>query len=182
MKLIFWGCPEYDSNLFEPIKNIGWCKPRGGLWTSPIDSSFGWIDWCKAENFREEHFKPGNFFVIDLKENAKIYKIDTLEDLVSLQRKYPDLSRKHLNFSLFKESCTELLHELDFEKISKEYDAIFLTEDGQWKTRVSYPNLYGWDCECVLVLNKEVIEIDTLSKVNINLKEFSLNNFDISVI
>ena len=33
------------------------------------------------------------------------------------------------------------------------YDAIFLTEKGQHETRFSEPSLYGWDCECVLVMN-----------------------------
>ena len=39
---------------------------------------------------------------------------------------------------------------INFYEMSKDYDAIHLTEKGQWKTRMTRPvSLYGWDCETV---------------------------------
>jgi len=43
----------------------------------------------------------------------------------------------------------------DYEECATRYDAIHLTDRGQWATRMTHPkNLYGWDCESVLILNK----------------------------
>lgn len=47
---------------------------------------------------------------------------------------------------------------ISFNSLKERYDAIWLTETGQWKTRLSRPlNLYGWDCESLVILNKRVI-------------------------
>ena len=36
---------------------------------------------------------------------------------------------------------------------------------GQWATRFSRPNtLYGWDCETLLVLNFNAIDLDSMEK------------------
>ena len=40
---------------------------------------------------------------------------------------------------------------MDWEQISKEYDAVMLTEEGEIITRFSTPlSLHGWDCESTL--------------------------------
>jgi len=52
MKLIHYGSTSFDPKKFNPVLN-SYIKPTGGLWTSPIDSEFGWKDWCTAEDFRE---------------------------------------------------------------------------------------------------------------------------------
>lgn len=37
-------------------------------------------------------------------------------------------------------------------------ECIHLTESGQWNTRLTRPlNLYGWDCESILILNESCI-------------------------
>ena len=48
---------------------------------------------------------------------------------------------------------------IDFEQIrSAGIDAIYLTKSGVNNTMYSFPkNLYGWDCESVLVINKKSI-------------------------
>lgn len=33
-----------------------------------------------------------------------------------------------------------------------------LTSEGQWRTRMSSPSLYGWDCESTLFFRTEVLE------------------------
>lgn len=84
--------------------------------------------------------------VFNLKDNTRIYTINTYKDLEWLMERYKDNN----SFS-FKPT-------LDFERISKDYDVIELTEAGQWETRFSHPfNLYGWDVESILVLNFDVI-------------------------
>lgn len=136
--LIHYGSPKYVPHLYSEIKNgLLTNKPFGGLWTSPVNSSFGWKDWCHREHFREcsDHFK------LKLKDNAKILRIDGKNDLNDL----PVITEKGMLFDF---------HYIDFEKISKDYDAIWLTEKGERETSFTRPiNLYGWDCETVLILN-----------------------------
>jgi len=135
VKLIHYGAKNYDPKLVSPIKN-SWVKPEGGLWTSPINSEYGWKDWCTMEDFRE--CTEDNSFVIELYDWAKVYVIDDLEDLLALP------------FTTFFEG-----EYLDFEWLAKEYDAVWLTNKGEVKTRWTKPALYGWDCESVLILNPE---------------------------
>ena len=50
----------------------------------------------------------------------------------------------------------------DYEAmITDGVDAIYLTERGQRETSYSVPaNLYGYDCESVLVMNPDCIEVE----------------------
>lgn len=139
LELIHYGSNHYNDKLFKPIKNQNWVKPSGGLWTSPIDSKWGWKDWCESENFHTNSLNK--MFKLKFKPDSKVIVIDSLEDLKSL----PTQSNQLYLFQKY----------LDFEKLSLVADAIWLTEKGQSETRLSYDiNLYGWDCESVLIMNK----------------------------
>lgn len=131
--LIHYGAKKYKPELIKPITNINREKPYGGLWTSPIDSNWGWKNWCDSENFRECNIE--NSFTLKLYDWSKICVIDSVSDLMNLPY--------YENYMKF----------LDFEEIAKNYDAIWLTDNGQTKTKFSNPSLYGWDCESVLILN-----------------------------
>jgi hypothetical protein len=137
--LIHYGSDKFIPEKVLPVKNDSWVKPKreGGLWTSPIDSKWGWKDWNDCEQFRD--CDERNSFTVCLKSNAKIYVIDSLEDLKN---------------SPLREGYSKRV--LDFEVIAQSYDAIWLTEKGQNETHLSYPiDLYGWDCETVLILNPD---------------------------
>ena len=140
--LVHYGAVSFDKKKFKKIANSNWVKPTGGLWTSPVDSEYGWGTWCNNENFRA--CEDDNKFILQLNRDAKIYKIDSLADL----EKLPHIGMPHVPISMM---CFP-----DFEQIAKSYDAIWLTVEGQWATRMSHPkNLYGWDCESVLLLNSK---------------------------
>lgn len=123
-----------------PVQNqMYFNKPAGGLWTSDyIDDSRGsaWIQWCLAENFRAN---PFDCYLLTPDPKARIYTIDSLSDLLLLANQFqyrpePDL-RLHSMY-------------IDFVSASRQYDAIHLTDRGQWATRLSLDcSLYGWDCE-----------------------------------
>lgn len=134
--LIHYGSKIFNPELIQPIKNRNWVKPYGGLWTSPKDSKKGWANWCKSENFRV--CDKENSFTLKLYDWAKICVIDSDSDFMNLP---------------FCDSI--LIRDLDFEKIAKNYDAIWLTTKGESETRWSDPGLYGWDCESVLILNSK---------------------------
>ncbi len=139
LHLITYGADQFDSNLFQPIQN-DFIKPIGGLWASPVNSEYGWIDWCKTEIF---NYKSGKGLGINFSffYSGNIFVIDSLADVVEMPWQ------------------KNIIMTPDFEKmVINGIDAIFLTEKGQIETRLSYPySLYGWDCECVLIMNPKGI-------------------------
>ena len=144
MILIHYGDDRFHPDKFESIKNCNFVKPRGGLWASPKDSPFGWKYWCQNEDFHTEELKDSFRFTLDKK--AKILTIDSLKRflLVNIAYAQAEIVFGHIY--------------LDFEKIAKKYDAIYLTWKGQCETRYSYPTgLYGWDCESILILKPNYI-------------------------
>ena len=137
---IHYGHKSFDNELFDEIKNeCAWVKPIGGLWASNINAKYGWRDWCEEQRFRE--CSIDNSFKFKLKEDSRILKIDNSDILKKLPIVNAPFRTSWIN--------------LDFEKIKEEYDAIevLISED-----RRLYWDLYGWDCDSLLVLNKEVIE------------------------
>jgi len=150
--LIHWGDLFFKDDKFEEIKNkVCSVKPIGGLWTSPIDSLYGWKDWVKENDFHTEKYNCG--FVFNLNDEAKVFEINSPKEIMELPLLEIDVG------SIEEKSIALIWGEfIDFEKTSEIYDAIHLTEEGQERTRFGKPSLYGWDCETVLVLNKEAID------------------------
>lgn len=137
LTLIHYGSERFEKKLFRKIINNDWTKPIGGLWTSPTGSTYGWKEWCLQEDFRIDSLS--SHFKLKFTKEARVLLIDSFPDLEKLPK-------RKVNY-------------LDFEKISNKFDAIWLTEKGQWETRFTRPfNLYGWDCESILVLNPESVE------------------------
>lgn len=138
-KYIHYGADKFDPNKFLEIKNQDSCftKPKcGGLWVSPVNAKYGWKEWCNDENFHHSDFNKS--FIFSLKENVKICVLRDSYDL----KKLPKLKSEIFNSWYL----------IDFEKAKEKYDAIefYVNDDLYFK-------LYGWDCNCVLVLNKECI-------------------------
>ena len=144
---IHYGTADFIKEIFLPIENTPCSNKPGktGLWASPIDSEYGWKDWCEEENFRECQERLS--FQFRLSDSARVYVIDGVSDLVNIPHK------------MGSNGCL-LGSYIDFEEMATKYDAIFLTVEGQWATRLSTEiNLYGWDCESILVMNPDVIEL-----------------------
>ena len=139
MHVITYGLGgQFDASKFKPIKNQMHVKPLGGLWASPVDSECGWKQWCEAESYGNlsvsfSYYVDGKFLVIDSVADLNKFQWKTFYDVI----KYPD-----------------------YEAVVRAgYDAIYLTERGQNATRFSQPSLYGWDCECVLILNPHCVQV-----------------------
>src|SRR5947207_9330915 len=78
MVLTCYGIRKFNPDKFKPVQNQTWNKPRGGLWTSPLRSKYGWIDWCKAENFNR-YFNNR----VTLLLSGRILVVDSLKDLTT---------------------------------------------------------------------------------------------------
>lgn len=149
---------EISQNVIEPVSNEGyWNKPRGGLWTStyrPESHDSAWVEWCRYEDFGDVDKKA--WYLLTPKANINIYTIDSQEDLCKLLNEYS---------VLFQNPHFEK-HYLDFEALSKVYDGIHLTSQGQRATRLSFPeNLYGWDCESTLWFGWHFERVEKIEKV-----------------
>lgn len=133
MKLIHYGSKKIDFRKFIPIKNNDF-KPIGGLWSSPVDTKYGWKDFFQI--------KHDNFVIFELNKDAKILKINSLRTTNKLLKKYSLNKYPGIYF--------------DYEKLSKDYDAIWLTSKGEDST--SYIEAFAyWDVETVLIMNSKVI-------------------------
>ena len=141
---IHYGDNEYRTP--NPIKNnLCWVKPRGGLWASRKDDEDGWKVWCEREEFRLDSFDKS--FEFTLRDDAKILVLEDPDqlDILPTTNSADRLYNKNDRYS----TC-----DLDFEKLQKDYDAIELKNC--WKFQ--WP-LYGWDCNCILIMNPDIVEL-----------------------
>lgn len=141
---IHYGHRVFAKCQFKPIKNrIRWSsKPSGGFWASAIDDAYGWKQWCMDNNFQE--CTKNDSFTFTIRKGAKIVEIQSKEDLYYL----PILERTDGIFD-------EFIY-LDFEKLVKMgIDAIHVLIS---KDHRLYYNLYGWNCDSILIMNPDIIE------------------------
>jgi hypothetical protein len=146
---IHYGASVFDSAKGFPIKNRPhWNKPVGGLWASREAATFGWRDWCEGEE--PDWIELSKFFRFTLRDGAKVGVIHSIPDLCRLPTVDDDL------FWWSSEM-------LDFEECLRQgWDAIELCWYGeeykdQRGTDDMYYGLYGWDCDCILILNPDVV-------------------------
>lgn len=143
------------SDLFQPVRSDP-THPRakpdgGGLWTSTWDEQHGsgWVQWCIAEEFDCKPDDPTweDCWLVTPADDANVYTIDSYDDLRRLCQLY---GRTH---TFGEDSAHGPFHDTfpDWSLVAEFYDAVRLTDEGQWKTRLTHPlNLYGWDCESTL--------------------------------
>lgn len=140
---IHYGSAIFNPNLFKPIRNEQrWVKPKGGLWASPVEAILGWKDWCEREEFRE--CIEENSFKFTLPE-SNIFVIDSVEQLKELP-------------VICDPAWSSISTLIDFEKCMwLGYDAIELNLSTDHRL---YWELYGWDCDSILVMNPDKIKIE----------------------
>ena len=148
-KYIHYGADTFDKTKFTNIVNVDhdWAKPKsGGLWASRIDAEYGWVDWCRDNEFKWSDFTKS--FTFQLSKTAKVCHLYSIKDLDLLpQRKPIVISSYYL---------------IDYEKASEKYDAIELhlsEEHPDDYVKSLYFKLYGWDCDSILILNPDIIEV-----------------------
>ena len=124
-----------EPGMLRPIRNREFIKPQGGLWTSTYNNEHGsdWIRYMYNSRYDllqdRESSKPYYFTLLYPGPQTKVLTIHTINDFNWLMHFYPDG------------------HFPDFEALTKEWDGIHLTANGQRETVLK---LYGWDCESTL--------------------------------
>ena len=144
-----YGSSEFCKKVFVPITNFEYLnKPLGGLWASPVDAERGWYDWVMGNNFYPERLEKS--FEFELSENARVLEL-TPDKVWGLPK------QKECPFWMDetdRRKSLGMVMGVDFEALAREYDALScsLTDNPSL-----YWSLYGWDCDCILVLNPDVI-------------------------
>lgn len=155
MKEIYrhYGNAKFEINKFNNIKNQNFNKPLGGLYASPLkDVDISWKEWCEREKFRLD--KLNKYFDFRLRDNAKVLTLKTKDDLVKLPR-------LKISYEV-NETVHKYNFDIDFEKIAEEFDAIMVC---MYRSPIEnfrdslYWQLYGWDCDTLLVCNPNIIDL-----------------------
>jgi len=149
------------------LKNDILYKPKGGFWTSTYTPNekyiSAWVEWCSSE---EPGWLVGKYYIVYPKKEAKIFRINSYKDLSYLFENYPlteheflDLMPKYTKF-------------IDWVKVSKDFDAVHMTEKGELIARGNCTfflqdgySLYGWDCESTLWFRDVFEKIKYLKEV-----------------
>lgn len=139
-----------SPSSFRPVIGSGWVKPNGGsgLWTAPITryteaglpADSVWLEWARLEM---DFDGPSELTEIFPTAEARVLLIDSQADLVAIVDAYPA------------GRAFDDLRYPDWPRLAADgWDAVYLTDEGQWATRLpdSGPDLYGWDMASVLWL------------------------------
>lgn len=133
-----WFIPEY---FVQPSNDAGFTKPRGGLWASPVDSDFGWADWCEFEDYNTKSLKKS--FTFELTDDANVLLIEDRADYMICPHVTVD------------ETCWLRWPPIDFEELLRQgVDAV---EVRFGKDFVLPQIMRWWDCDSIVVLNPDVI-------------------------
>lgn len=153
---------NYDPSKFLPIKNVPIRnKPDGGLWASPAnDNGSAWVTWSKKE--AGNTFGSDDYFEFELTDDARVLKLEKLSDVSKVpmmwdneQMMNSDMGRHLWSFAeAFEHSKGTTSWMPDFEKIAQQYDAIEYVCNHDM-----YDALLGWDVDCLLVLNPNVVKV-----------------------
>lgn len=158
-KYIMVGAPiitkEIFRNVLRPLDNYTF-KPSGGFWASEYIGPESISDWYKYLIYAKEIAKEKNInqsTIFTLKENAKILTIDTIENVLELSIKYP--SYHHLLGHHYDEKSIQTTI-FDFEKISKDYDGIYVNVK---KLRYRGTSVFNdWNVNSLLLFNLDCIK------------------------
>ena len=148
-----FGSKEFNKERFRKIENRdAFNKPSGGFWASRDGAEYGWKEWNENNCFAT--CNENNKIVFQLAENARVLELHSVMDAKMMKNEYQAPNTYGLPTFGFVDF-------IDFEGIAKDYDAIefFLSDDGGL-----YDEMYGWDCDSILILNPDVVEQINLEK------------------
>lgn len=146
-------------------------KPYGGFWTSSyIGENFGseWVQInLKYDSILVPSSKKWSSYLLYPSSQAKIYTIDSYDDLALLMKKFKQTFKFHRDYPSSKK-----YYSLNFEKLSLYFDAIHITSKGIAETKNSTPyHMDTWDVESTLWLNFDFFDkVEYIGDINYQLK------------
>lgn len=154
MNYLSIGTNKLNKDLFLDVRNTGTAKPLGGIWATEQEypTYNAWVDYlCDHPHllFYKNYGYPNLAAVyLTLQEDARICSLNTEDDIKCLKEKYP------------------LNDWINFEKLSKDYDGIFinyqkLIDNSQIKP-YSVNTLILFNLNCVKYYQVATVVIDSL--------------------
>lgn len=124
------------------------------MWGTPKSAQYGRKDWCEDQDFHtgklESHFQftlVPHASVLQINNKGDLSELPKIEPLILNEKELPAISMPWVL--------------LDFEKLLADgVDAIQVNMSNDTATSFSerlYQALYGWDCDSILVMNKNVL-------------------------
>jgi hypothetical protein len=136
---IHYGADHYDRSKFKKVidTDMGINKPIGGLWASPVDSKWGWVDWCKSNEYHTERLNK--YFKFTLANGSRIFHIRTFEDIFKLP--YGNNDNYYIVY--------------DWLNVKQKYDAVELHMNENYP--LFHDAFYSWDVDSIVILNPDII-------------------------
>lgn len=159
---------KFNKKDFNKIKNwSGWTKPIGGLWCCPLIEEGPYLSaWHKCMSYldqstyeRKYHgYNPyDKVMLFNVKMLTRFYVINNLEDAQRLINNY--------GYFAHKKSSDK---SINFEKLSKDYDAMYLTPKGLVDNYSQKLNFNSWDISSILILNADCIDTKSITYTKLN--------------
>ena len=156
-KFITFGTKSLNLELFKkvlPYPSNSITKPIGGLWLTKYIgiNANEWLMYLESKRSLFYMKFNGDACIINLKENANILYINTIDDFNNALKKYPFENNK-----------------LDFQKISNDYDGLFLNYS------IIYEIGYiDWSISSLVLFNLECIKEYTPIEVDYFIEDYSI--------
>lgn len=168
MRILSCGIQYLSKDKFRPVLNTYFDlnKPIFGLWGSTYlpDKKYK-SDWLRFINNRHFHLDKFNKAIsFTLYRSANIYEVNYVEDYFNLLEKY----------YIIEHDDGDIRKYIDFEKLSKDYDAFHLTEEAFWKMKsiynTDYADFYCYSCETWIMFNLDCINLGSIQNHRFNYK------------
>lgn len=146
---VHYGHEEFDMMEFRSVTNGRYLriKPNGGLWASPVNAEQSWKEWCECEDFRDccEDIS----FRFTMRNPDKIFYIDSEDSFNDFIGRYG--KTEEAPYGVRGEAAVFI----DFEKMLRDgWDALEISLTDYCRL---YHLLYGWDCDSIVVLNRDAV-------------------------
>ena len=161
---VHYGTTKFDKEKFKPIETLPFFpKPRGGFWASANDAKFGWKEWNKQENYQET--RDDNKIEFKLSPEARVLRLESTKDISDAVKRYPTELPKEIQASDMAGILRMTLCPLDFNAISRDYDAIEVIVSNWNGVSQMLPM---WDCDSIVIMNPDIVVPIEEKKIEIN--------------